>query len=447
VREASYTIYYEYDENDRLTRELWTTTGPSPIEVYGFRYAYDLSGNRLKASVNGSDTYYFYDACNRLSVKGETAAYANPTYYFYDRNGSLTNLVEPSGATYFAYNVAGLVGKIKWRDASATYFFYDGAFQRYAINEFGASTYFIWDGLNLLQERNADGTVKEEYTNAVTNIPGIGQLLETNRPGQAQQKLYPIMDPRGTITKWIQSDGTTVFAAREYDAFGTIVPNSAIATWPGRFGYQGQSWMELLSSDGSQRILLTPTRLYDPALGRFLQNEPLLELRQLSHYTYVAQNPLMLVDPLGLQQESCDRCCEEQGSVCMSTDELDALARKEGDRVWREHGNLMQYIMSPATGLEIPNSWVFPFHEDSCPSCSNPAFNDFFLPVALHHKERNIEREAQKEADRFDVYFTILGFCSLGAEMMLARAASGLAGSRLFRPSVRVPQAFAIREY
>jgi RHS repeat-associated protein len=303
VREATHTVYYRYDVNDRIVAEIWAKTGASPSEVYGYRYAYDLAGNRTKVRANGSNTYYFYDKANQLTVQGTTSAYATPTYYIYDKNGSLTNLVEPSGATYFAYNAAGLLARMKWKDLSATYFFYDGNLQRYAMVAAGATvaTYFLWDGPNLLQELNADGTVKEEHTDVRTPIAGIGQLVETNRPGQAQAKLYPVMDPRGTITKWIQSDGATVFAAREYEAFGNLIPNSTTGTWPGRWGYQGQTSMEIFSGNGSQRLLLSPTRLYDPVTGRFIQNEPLLRRRPLSNYLYVAQNPVRLVDPLGLQ--------------------------------------------------------------------------------------------------------------------------------------------------
>jgi YD repeat-containing protein len=275
VREANYTTYYTYDANDRLASEIWAKTGATPSEVYGYRYAYDLGGNRTISRINASDTYYFYDLANQLKVKGTTSAFASPSYYIYDKNGSLTNLVEPTGATYFAYNAAGLVARIRWRDASATYFFYDGNLQRYSMNAFGTVTYFLWDGPNLLQELKADGTTKEEHTNALTPVAGIGQLVETNRPGQTQAKIYPIMDPRGTITKWIQSDGTTVFASREYEAFGNLIPNSTTGTWPGRFGYQGQAWMEIFSGNGSQRLLLSPTRIYDPVTGRFLQNDPL----------------------------------------------------------------------------------------------------------------------------------------------------------------------------
>src|SRR5262245_54987967 len=101
------------------------------------------------------------------------------------------------------------------------------------------------DGLDPLQQLNADGTGKEEYNHARIPVPGIGQLVEVRRPADVQQKLYPVMDPRGSITQYVQSDGTTVFASREYDAFGNIIPNSSTGTWPGVFGYQGQTWQEI----------------------------------------------------------------------------------------------------------------------------------------------------------------------------------------------------------
>src|SRR5579862_361634 len=49
----------------------------------------------------------------------------------------------------------------------------------------------------------------------MSSIAGIGQCVEINRPGQTPQKVYPVMDPRGTITKQLQSDGITVQAAKE----------------------------------------------------------------------------------------------------------------------------------------------------------------------------------------------------------------------------------------
>ena len=97
--------------------------------------------------MNGQDTYFFYDQANQLTVKGTNTLYASPTYYTYDRNGSLTDLAEQTNTTKFAYNATGLVARINWKDASSTYFFYDGMLQRYAMRTGGTTTFFIWDDL------------------------------------------------------------------------------------------------------------------------------------------------------------------------------------------------------------------------------------------------------------------------------------------------------------
>lgn len=304
-REATHTVYYRYDDCDRLVAEIWSKSGTP--EVYAYRYEYDLAGNRTKARMNGSDTYYFYDQANQLTVKGSTSAFASPTYYIYDRSGSLTNLVESSGATYFAYNAAGLVARIRWRDATATYFFYDGMLQRYAMVASGTLTYFLWDkDRRLLEERNAGGTVTQRNTHGTGTAPGIGTIVQSFRPLEAAalQRIYPVMDPRGSVTKWHQSDGTTVLASREYDAFGQIIPGSTTGTWPNRFGYQGQDWLEILSGDSAQRLLMSPTRLYDPADGKFLSRDPLEKndpTSLIQTYQYVSQTPTLYVDPRGLQ--------------------------------------------------------------------------------------------------------------------------------------------------
>jgi len=69
-----------------------------------------------------------------------------------------------------------------------------------------------------------------------------------------------------------------------YDAFGNIIRNSATGTWIGRFTYQEQAWMEIVSADASIRLLLSPKRFYDPVTGRFLQNEQNPFLRSMVRY-------------------------------------------------------------------------------------------------------------------------------------------------------------------
>jgi RHS repeat-associated protein len=318
VREGGKTIYYTYDLSDRLTRELWTTTDASPAQVYSFTYDYDTAGNRVKSKIEGTTfdgaSYFFYNAGNALTVKGSNALYANPTYYHYDKNGSLTVLHETAatpgssgpGATYFKYNPAMLVDRIDWKDGSRTQFFYDGNLQRERMIEHGAATYFLWNGPNILQEVQPSGQVLQEQTNALTPIAGIGQLVETNRPQEAapaDRKIYPAMDMRGTIHRWLKSDGTTVLASREYDAFGRVIASTG--TWPSRFSYQGQAWYELKSQDGGQTLLLSPARIYLPEEGFFASRDPVDWLDREttpflgSWYGYTHHRPLTTIDPFG----------------------------------------------------------------------------------------------------------------------------------------------------
>jgi YD repeat-containing protein len=330
VREAVHTVYYEYDPADRLVKEIWSKSG-SP-EVYGFRYAYNAAGNRTKARTNGADTYYYYDSANQLTVTGTTAAFANPTYFVYDRNGALTDLIEPSGATRLAYNAAGLTARIRWRDATATYFFYDGMLRQFAMVPAGAATatYFLWEGVDVLQELNADGSVKEEHTHLKSPVEGIASLVETYRPSQpaSDQNITPLMDQRGSICKWLKSDGTTVLAGREYDAFGTIIPGSAVGAWPGRFGYQGQAWMEVLSGNGSQRLLTSPYRIYIPETGGFAQADPLRK-QSTASFTRTSRAPVRLESQLASctgrskRRTSTDTCSQEGAACARHHDHLD----------------------------------------------------------------------------------------------------------------------------
>ncbi len=323
VREAVHTVYYRYDPCDRLDAEIWATTGASPKEVYAYRYQYDPAGNRSVLRSPNGFMYYFYDSAHRLTHRGFNPEVVSPTYYTYDENGSVTRITGNDGTDRFAYNAAGLIARIEWQGNLVTYFLYDGQLNRVGMTRAGTPTYFLWDGPNLLQERKANGSVQQEHTNADPAMPGIGQMLETYRPGDPQPKIYPVTDPRGSVTKWMAADGITVVDSSEYEAFGEPIPNSrALFSWSGqRFGYQGQTWMSIdrdVDWRGAHFLYGTPTRLYDPHIGRFLQNEPTLGGRPTNHYLYCAQNPLSTVDPSGridqaLLQEAQRSLAEKSG--------------------------------------------------------------------------------------------------------------------------------------
>ncbi|MHC5057596.1 MAG: RHS repeat-associated core domain-containing protein, partial [Planctomycetota bacterium] len=93
----------------------------------------------------------------------------------------------------------------------------------------------------------------------------------------------------------------TVVATRLYNAFGETV--SETGTWPDEvpFGYQS-NWLALdgMTLPDGTRLYLSPTRVYHPGVGRFLQRDLLGTWQGMNLYSYVAGLPVSAVDPLGL---------------------------------------------------------------------------------------------------------------------------------------------------
>jgi hypothetical protein len=241
---------------DRLTGEVWRQQSDGD-QIYGFWYDYDAGHNRVKmrressAGVEAESAYYGYDEANALTRR---AVYTPPsaqvdTYYYYDENGSLVREIEGADTTYFEYGPHGLVTRIApptgnpWNfyyepvpvgpspyplpqrgrgETTAAYRnrLYDGQLNRYCIDKGGTATYYLWDGLNLLEERAADGSLVARYTHGATPIYGIGSVAEVERHvGEATYFQYLVMDHRGTAYKVTDEAGATQIAYT-LDAFG-----------------------------------------------------------------------------------------------------------------------------------------------------------------------------------------------------------------------------------
>ena len=77
---------------------------------------------------------------------------------------------------------------------------------------------------------------------------------------------------------------------------------------PYHFGYQGQAWQEILSADASQRLLLSPTRIYDPVTGRFLSRDPLAPA--FCDACFTGDYPISLDDQLGVEDRQLSLLAE-----------------------------------------------------------------------------------------------------------------------------------------
>ena len=298
VLETDDVVYYTYDEARRLTDETWEDSGGTTL--YGFAYDYDLAGNREYAEVTiggTTEVYYTYDDANALTrrhtlatVAGRTAGWA---YYVYDRNGSLTSFKDEAGATTaFAYKDNGLVGSVAPAAGDSVYFYYDGRSTRYAMTEGADTTYFLWDEdrLRILELRT--GAETRRLTHGHAPVDGVGTIVEEEIVGG--EKYYHHLDHRGTTCKITDSAGDVVWNGR-VNAFGEDLASSG--TSPSIFWYQGEAWYRIVI-DG-RTYYVSPTRIYDPEDGRFLQRDPKGYVDGYNLYEAFGGNPVRRVDPRG----------------------------------------------------------------------------------------------------------------------------------------------------
>jgi RHS repeat-associated protein len=100
-------------------------------------------------------------------------------------------------------------------------------------------------------------------------------------------------DHLGSVT--VLAQGGSIAGATRYLPYGTIRFETGV--WPTDRRFTGQRW------EASLGLYDYKARFYDPALGRFLQPDPIVpepgDPRALNRYAYVYNNPLRYTDPSG----------------------------------------------------------------------------------------------------------------------------------------------------
>ncbi|MCP4524587.1 MAG: RHS repeat-associated core domain-containing protein, partial [Aestuariibacter sp.] len=119
-------------------------------------------------------------------------------------------------------------------------------------------------------------------------LPGVGQW-------DGEEWSYALPDGLGSTRQLAGADGRIV-QRYDYGPFGKVV--AVEGERPSALQYTGEHW------DGDVGLLYLRARWYDPAIGRFLSEDPFsgfAALPQTQHaYVYVGNNPINLTDPSGL---------------------------------------------------------------------------------------------------------------------------------------------------
>ena len=281
LREDGSCVYYEYDLNQQLTRE--TQTDDTGAVVYAWEWDYDRAGNRTWQQFNGVDTYYTYNAGNELTVEITDGV---PTYYEFDRNGNQTVKDGPDGTTLFHYDFENLLRQIDLPDGAHNYFTYDADSKRVSAADSGGYTRFVYQGpdmLKLLQERDADGDLKAQYT--------MGQGLEAMRRGEASSFYH--YDWLGSAHE-LTDEAEAVTDAYRYNAWGVVLTSQGPT--PNPYTYAGaRRYYRIYST----QLYLLGLRYYLPTSGRMVSRDP--SVVTVNEYQYAANNAASMVDPTGEQ--------------------------------------------------------------------------------------------------------------------------------------------------
>jgi len=277
---------YTHDGLNRLAQ----ASQPDPIDPLRQvteAFTYDPVGNRTASHLA---TGQVHDAANRLLEDSQFT-------YTYDATGNLTTKTSrATGArTVYTYTVENQLTQVDQftlaGGATPTLtarYRYDPLGRRIAKEvtqgATTASTRYLYDNEDILVELDGINTVMARYTHG----PGIDEPLIMVRQGQAF-----FYHPDGLGSIWDLTDATgTVAKSYTYDSFGNLLAQPGTVANP--YTYTGR---EVDPETGFYHYRF---RYLDPALGRFIGEDPIGLWGGINLYTYVANKPLRYIDPYGL---------------------------------------------------------------------------------------------------------------------------------------------------
>lgn len=271
---------FSYDEDYRLTGVDYPAT--TRIAAEQDRWSYDSVGNRTSESVDGSTEDYTYQQLGQNAENWQRLLAAGATSYTYDADGNTVSRDSPNGLESFAWTGRDQLEGLSGLSSASYTYSYDG--QRITASENGESSNLLYNGSLVVGKL---GTSTTWYLFG----PRSGQPLARSIDGNisyyatdALNSVVAVVDPSGSVQK-----------AYSYGAWGRVRDSEGSASED--FGFTGH-----LSAPGG--LWYFGARYYDPSIGRFVSPDPLVWTQGFlrSLYSYVHGNPVLFVDPNGLQE-------------------------------------------------------------------------------------------------------------------------------------------------
>jgi RHS repeat-associated protein len=277
-RGNSVSTTYGYDALSRLASLAQNPAGTGQDVTLGLGYS---PGSQITGRTVSNVAYVPVPpaALTTYTNNGRNQVVGTGAPVNYDGRGNITGAL---GASY------GYDARSELMSAGSASFQYDPLGRLYRSNG-AADTRFQYDGVQAATEYDAAGAVVRRH------VPGPAMdetVVSYTGPGTTV-KTWLLADERGSVIA--VTDGSGVASVNTYDEYG--VPGSANT---GRFQYTGQMWLP------EAGLYHYKARTYAPQLGRFMQTDPVGYGAGANLYAYVGNDPVNLIDPLGLFQETDD---------------------------------------------------------------------------------------------------------------------------------------------
>lgn len=291
------SLRYTYDGLDRVKSSSSQRFGDTLQQ-----YTYTPNGNitKIKRYHPAIDSFMLSYSANRLGgVSG-----ADVYFYQHDRfgnvirqvhgtqpppppgGGAMMSMMGPSGpdTTHYYHSLWGTFDSIRYRGTVQARYYYDGSGQRVKKIS-GATTIFGYDlsGRLLSEVRVGGDTLDYAYLN------GVPIARYSSNPSEGMQYIHS--DQIGAPIAMANSSKTLTWKARYYP-YGLLRTQMVSAT--NNLRLPGQYY------DGEFGFHQNGYRSYHPLWSRYWSADPIGLAGGTNRYEYASGNPLLNIDPFGL---------------------------------------------------------------------------------------------------------------------------------------------------
>ena len=277
THEDGRAVTYTYDARSRLV-------GARYSDGTEIQYTYDLAGHRTRIQIDEVTTEYTTDAAGRLQSDGDAT-------YLWDGQGNLSAIIEAGGITTYTFDSRHrLTGVLSPTGEATAFALYPDGRRLSRADPDGTVTVYLYDGDNLLMELDSDGQTLARYTSG-----DMDDWLSMERDGV---RYTYHADALGSTLGLSDGSGNLVEHYR-YSPFGQtqILDGAgnpqATSAMHNPFRFTGRQAL------GLGGLYDYRARIYDPALGRFLSEDPVDAARDPNRYAYALNNPVTFIDPTG----------------------------------------------------------------------------------------------------------------------------------------------------